>query len=216
MFQGLSYSAQRLLKPRAFALAEQLPLAFIFVVLLRAPVGVTAKSNVQAESASLKNLAAKVDAIFANYDKPDSPGCAVGVIKDGKPIYARGYGMANLEHNIPNSPQIVYDIGSVSKQFTAASILILAAQGKLSLDDDAHKYIPELPAYQKPITIRQMLHHTSGLRDYAALFTLAGSKPTSGSTTEADAFRIIVRQKGLDTTPGDEFLYSNSGYFLSS
>src|SRR5262245_44557068 len=207
MFQGLSYSMRRLLKPRAGALSEQIPLAFVFAVLLRAPVGVTAQSNLQVGSASPASLAAKVDTIFTNYDKSDSPGCAVGIIKDGKLIYTRGYGMANLEHNIPNGPQIVYDIGSVSKQFTAASILLLAAQGKLSLDDDAHKYLPELPAYQKPITIRQMLHHTSGLRDYAALFTLAGGKPTSGSTTEDDALKIIARQKGLDFTPGDEFLY---------
>ena len=101
----------------------------------------------------------KVDAIFAQYDKPDSPGCALGVIKDGKLVYARGYGMANLEHGIPNGPKLVYDTGSISKQFAAASVLLLAQQGKLSLDDEARKYIPELPAYQKPITIRHMLHH---------------------------------------------------------
>src|SRR5262245_31457729 len=132
------------------------------------------QSNTQAGGADAANLTAKVDAIFANYNKPDSPGCALGVIKDGKLVYTRGYGMANLEHNIPNSPKLVYDIASTSKQFSAASILLLAGQGKLSLDDDARKYIPELPAYQKPITIRHLIHHTSGLRDYTSLFSMAG------------------------------------------
>src|SRR5262245_51822172 len=161
------------------------------------------------------SLNAKVDAIFAQYDKPDSPGCALGVIKDGKLVYARGYGMANLEHNIPNSPKLVYDIASTSKQFSAASILLLAGQGKLSLDDDVRKYIPELPAYQKPVTIRHLIHHTSGLRDYTSLFSLAGVN-FDDTTTEKDALDIIVRQKGLNFTPGDEWLYSNSGYFLLS
>jgi CubicO group peptidase (beta-lactamase class C family) len=161
------------------------------------------------------SLNAKVDAIFAQYDKPDSPGCALGVIKDGKLVYARGYGMANLEHGVPNGPKLVYDIGSTSKQFAAASVLLLAQQGKLSLDDDARKHIPELPAYQKPITIRHLLHHTSGLRDYLTLFSLAGVN-FDDTTTEKDALDIIIRQKALNFTPGDEWLYSNSGYFLLS
>src|SRR5215470_9955031 len=175
------------------------------------PTSSVAQSNTQ----DTANLTAKVDAIFANYNKPDSPGCALGVIKDGKLVYARGYGMANLEHNIPNGPQIVYDIGSMSKQFTAASILLLAVQDKISLDDDARKYIPELPAYQQPITIRHMLHHTSGLRDYAELFGLAGSN-FEDTSTDDDALKMIVRQKALNFTPGAEWLYSNSGYFLLS
>jgi CubicO group peptidase (beta-lactamase class C family) len=161
------------------------------------------------------NLNAKVDAVFAQYDKPDSPGCALGVIKDGQIVYARGYGMANLEHNIPNGPKLVYDIGSTSKQFSAASILLLAQQGKLSLDDDVRKHIPELSAYQKPIMIRHLIHHTSGLRDYLTLFSLAGVS-FDDTTTEKDALDLILRQKGLNFTPGDEWLYSNSGYFLLS
>lgn len=160
-------------------------------------------------------LTAKVDAIFANYDKAGSPGCALGVIKDGKLIYARGYGLANLEHNIPNSPKLVYDIGSTSKQFTAASILLLQQQGKLALDDDVRKFIPELPAYQKPVTIRHLVHHTSGLRDYLVLFSLAGVS-FDDTTTEDDALKLIVKQKELNFAPGDEWLYSNSGYFLLS
>jgi CubicO group peptidase (beta-lactamase class C family) len=160
-------------------------------------------------------LTAKVDAVFANYDKPASPGCALGVIKDGKLVYARGYGMANLEHNIPNSPKLIYDLGSTSKQFTAASILLLQQQGKLALDDDVRKFIPELPVYQKPVTIRHLVHHTSGLRDYLVLFSLAGVS-FDDTTTEDDALKLIVKQKELNFAPGDEWLYSNSGYFLLS
>ena len=187
----------------------------IIAVLLWTPTGGSEQSNTRARGSDSANLAAKVDAIFARYDKPDSPGCALGVIKDGKLVYTRGYGMANLENNIPNGPQIVYDVGSVSKQFTAASALLLAAQGKLSLDDDARKYLPELPAYQKTITIRHMLHHTSGLRDYLTLFSLAGIS-RADTTNEDDALRALARQKALNFTPGDEWLYSNSGYFLLS
>src|SRR5262249_27030558 len=212
MFQDLCSGARAALKH--YPAPKLIPLAFL-VLLLWAPSRRVAQSNTQAGGADATNLTARVDALFAKYNKPDSPGCALGVIKDGKLIYARGYGMANLEHNIPNGPQIVYDIGSMSKQFTAASILLLAAQGKLSLDDDVRKYIPELPAYQQPITIRHMLHHTSGMRDYAALFGLAGSNFEDASTDD-DALKMIVRQKALNFTPGAEWLYSNSGYFLLS
>ena len=166
-------------------------------------------------SQSADGVTAKVDAIFANFDKPDSPGCALGVIKDGKLIYSRGYGKANLEHGIANGSKLVYDIGSTSKQFAAASILELAQQGKLSLEDDVRKFIPELPSYQKPILIRHLLHHTSGLRDYLTLFNLAGVN-FDDTTTETDALKIIIRQKALNFMPGDEWLYSNSGYFLLS
>jgi CubicO group peptidase (beta-lactamase class C family) len=157
----------------------------------------------------------KVDAVFAAYDKPDSPGCALGVIQDGKLIYMRGYGRANLEHGIANGSQIVYDIGSTSKQFAAAAIVLLAQQGRLSLDDDVRKLIPELPAYQKPVTIRHMLNHTSGLRDYLTLFGLAGVDFDS-TTGDKEALQIIVRQKQLNFAPGEDWLYSNSGFFLLS
>lgn len=181
-------------------------LTLLFTLFITAP-------SLRAQDAN--ELAAKVDAVFANYDKAASPGCALGVIKDGKLVYARGYGMANLEHNIPNSPKLVYDIGSTSKQFTAASILLLQQQGKLALDDDVRKLIPELPAYQKPVTIRQLIHHTSGLRDYLVLFSLAGVS-FDDTTTEDDALKLIIKQKELNFAPGDEWLYSNSGYFLLS
>ena len=180
---------------------------FVLVCLLAAPVA--------AFSQTPDGITAKVDAVFAAYDKPDSPGCALGVIKEGKLVHTRGYGMANLEHNIPNGSKLVYDIGSTSKQFTAACIQLLAAEDKLSLDDDVRKFIPELPQYQQLIRIRHLLHHTSGLRDYLALFSLAGVN-FDGITTEDDALKVILRQQGLNFTPGDEWVYSNSGYFLLS
>jgi CubicO group peptidase (beta-lactamase class C family) len=158
---------------------------------------------------------AKVDAIFAAYDKADSPGCALGVIRDGKLVYSRGYGMANLEHNIPNGSKLIYDIGSTSKQFAAACIQLLAAEGKLTLEDEVRKFIPELPQYPQPVRIRHLVHHTSGLRDYLTLFSLAGVS-FDDMTTEGDALKIILRQKALNFAPGEDWTYSNSGYFLLS
>jgi CubicO group peptidase (beta-lactamase class C family) len=156
-----------------------------------------------------------VDAVFAEYDRPDAPGCAVGVYQDGAVRYARGYGLADLERRVPIGPETVFDIGSTSKQFTATAILLLAQEGKLSLDDDVRRFLPELPEYQRPITVRHLLHHTSGVRDYIGLLRLAGMR-YDDVTTDADAFQMIVRQRALNFAPGDEHLYSNSGYFLLS
>ena len=115
-----------------------------------------------------------VDAIFADWDRPGYPGCGLAVGQDGEVIYARGYGYANLDYDIPITTDTVFDVASVTKQFTAASIAMLAEAGKLSLDDDVRKWLPELPAFEDTITLRHMLHHTSGLRDYLNLFPLAG------------------------------------------
>ena len=156
-----------------------------------------------------------VDAIFADLSTPASPGCALGVYRDGKIIYSKGYGLANIEEDVHITPQTVFDVASISKQFTAASILLLQQQGKLRLDEDVRKYIPELPDYGKKITIRHMLNHTSGLRDYVELFLLAGLN-SDNVTTDDDALGIITRQKALNLPPGSEWLYSNSGYFLLS
>ncbi len=158
---------------------------------------------------------AAVDEIFADLGKPGSPGCALGVYRNGKIIYAKGYGMANLESNVPITPSSVFDIGSTSKQFTAASILLLEKQGKLSVNDDVRKYISELPDYGKKITILHLLNHTSGLRDYLALMELAGIN-TDSVTTDDDALALVARQKALNFEPGDEWLYSNTGFFLLS
>jgi CubicO group peptidase (beta-lactamase class C family) len=115
----------------------------------------------------------KVDKLFSKWDSTVSPGASLAIIKDGKIIYKRGYGMANLEHNIPLTSTSVFRIGSTSKQFTASCIAILSLQGKISLDDDIRKYIPELQKQEKPVTIRHMVHHTSGIRDYLTLLSPA-------------------------------------------
>jgi len=161
------------------------------------------------------SLSARVDKIFAQWDKPDSPGCALTVIKDGQLIYKRGYGLANLEHNIPMSPASILDTGSVSKQFTAMAVALLAEQGRLSLDDDIRKYLPEIPQYQAPITVRHLIHHTSGIRDYLTLMSIAGMRDDD-HYVDGEVMNLLSRQKELNFKPGSEFLYSNSGYFLLS
>jgi len=153
-----------------------------------------------------------VDKLFSQWDKKDTPGCALAVVKDGKIIYKQGYGLANLELDIPITPQSVFYIGSVSKQFVTMCIALLAKQKKLSLDDDIRKYVPELPDYGAPITVRHLIHHTSGLRDYLTLLEIAGID--YGTYHEDDVVELIARQKELNFAPGEEYLYSNSGYFL--
>ncbi len=157
----------------------------------------------------------KVDAVFADVNKPDSPGCALGVMREGKLTYSRGYGLANLEHNIPITTRTVFDVGSVSKHLTAAAIVLLAQQGQLSLDDEVRKFVPELPDYGPKLTIRHLLHHTGGVRNYDTLMALAATD-FSGRTGDREALDIIVRQKELNFPPGEDYLYSNSGYFLLS
>jgi len=168
----------------------------------------------RSNSAQDKTTAA-VDEVFADYTKAGSPGCAVGVYRNGRVIYSKGYGLANLEEDVPITPQSVFDIGSTSKQFTSASILLLEKQGKLSINDDIRKYIPELPDYGAKITILNLLNHTSGLRDYLTLMDLAGIN-TDSVTTDEDALQIITRQKALNFAPGSDWLYSNTGFFLLS
>jgi CubicO group peptidase (beta-lactamase class C family) len=158
---------------------------------------------------------AKVDAVFREYDRSDSPGCALGVYRDGRIVYERGYGMSNLELGVANTPQSVFDIGSTSKQFTAFAVHLLARDGKLTLDDDIRKWVPEIPDYGKRVTIRNLLHHTGGLRDYIELMELQGVR-TEDLTTDGDSLAILARQKAPNFAPGDEHLYSNTGYFLMS
>jgi CubicO group peptidase (beta-lactamase class C family) len=155
----------------------------------------------------------KVDTLFAEWDKPHTPGCAIAIIQNGEIVYSRGYGMANLEYDVPISINSVFDIGSTSKQFVALSIAILARQGKLSLDDEIQTYLPELRSYEKPISIYQLIHHTSGLRDYLTLMYLAGL-PFEHNYPEKTILNIIARQKHLNFQPGEKFLYSNTGYLL--
>jgi CubicO group peptidase (beta-lactamase class C family) len=161
------------------------------------------------------SLTEKVDKLFASWDKPDTPGCALGIIQDGRLIYARGYGMANLEYNIPITPKSIFRIGSTSKQFTAMCMALLEEEGKLSLDDSLRKFLPQMPEYAEEITIRHLIHHTSGIRDYLTLASIAGLREDD-YFTDAEAVDLLARQKELNFTPGDQYLYSNSGYFLLS
>jgi CubicO group peptidase (beta-lactamase class C family) len=158
---------------------------------------------------------ARVDAIMARWTKT-TPGCAVGVSTKGASVLERAYGMADLEHDVPNTPATIFEAGSVSKQFTAAAIMLLARDGKLSLDDPARKYLPELPDYGAPLTIRQMLNHTSGLRDWGSVVGIAGWPRTTRVHTHAHVLDVIGRQRSLNFPPGTRWSYSNSGYNLAA
>ncbi len=156
-----------------------------------------------------------VDSIFAPFTSGRSPGCAVGVTRDGALAFAKGYGLADLQHRAPIAPDTRFYIASVSKQFTAMSVVLLAQDGRLSLDDSIRRWVPEVPSFGRPITIRQLLHHTSGLRDYMTLLAVSGW-PRDGELTEKQFLDLVRRQKSLNFAPGDEFLYSNTGYALLS
>jgi CubicO group peptidase (beta-lactamase class C family) len=166
-----------------------------------------------AQEAAAK-LAEQTDKIFAKWDSTVTPGCALSVMKDGRIIYKRGYGMADLDHDVPITTQTVFHVASISKQFTAAAVLLLAQEGKLSLDDDVHKYIKELPDFGLPITIRQLMHHTSGLRDQWALLDLAGWRYSLDLITDEDVLSLMERQKELNFKPGEKYLYCNTGFTL--
>lgn len=157
--------------------------------------------------------ALRADSVFQRFDRTDSPGCALGVYQDGKILYARGYGMASLELGQALSSRSVLDVGSISKQFTAMSILMLQKEGKLSLDDPIRKYIPELPAYTDKITLRRALSQTSGLRDLYVMWSQTG-RAFSGDTV--DALRIITRSAEPNYEPGSRYLYTNSGWILAA
>lgn len=158
---------------------------------------------------------AGVDPIFARFTR-ETPGCAVGVSVGGAVVAARGYGMADLEHDVPITPETIFEAGSVSKQFTAAAVLLLAKDGKLSLDDPVRKYVPELPDYGTPLTIRHMLNHTSGLRDWGSLAGIAGWPRTTRVHTHAHVLEIVSRQTATNFTPGTHWSYSNTGYNLAA
>lgn len=189
------------------------------IVLLTAAVAIVAVAG----AASLRSRAAagaadaapQVDRIFSKFSSA-TPGCAVGVGVDGAPVLTRGYGMADLEHDVPITPETIFEGGSVSKQFTAAAVLLLARDGKLSLDDPVRKYIPEVPDYGVPLTIRHMLNHTSGLRDWGSVEGIGGWPRTTRAYTHAHVLDTVSRQRALNFTPGTHWSYSNTGYNLAA
>ena len=157
-----------------------------------------------------------IDGVLDEQIATEHPACAAAIFGGGQLLWHRGVGLASLEHGLPIDPlRTVFDLGSTSKQFTAASVLLLVADGRLTLDDRLHRHLPELPEYAEGITIAHLLHHTSGLRDYIALFNLAGIKDQD-HTSAAQALAMIARQSRLEFAPGSAFAYSNSGYFLLS
>ena len=157
--------------------------------------------------------AGRVDQLFAAWDRRGSPGAAAAVVQDGDLVHAKGYGLAQLEYDIPIEPTSVFHVASVSKQFTALAVVLLAAQGKLSLDDNIRIYLPELYDYGHTITIRHLLHHTSGLRDQWSLLTMAGWRMDDVITRD-QILRIVRRQRELNFEPGTEYLYTNTGFTL--
>jgi len=188
------------------------PLALRAVTLL---VALPSIASAQARTPSPSDsLVRAIDKVFDAWRDTHGPGCAVGVSRDGRTIVERGYGMANLETGTPIEPASIFHVASVSKQFTAAAIMLLARDGKLSVDDDIRKYLPEMPDYGTPITIRHLLTHTSGLRDQWSLIGLARGRFEEDRITEADVMDIVPRQKALNFTPGAEYVYSNTGFTL--
>ena len=157
-----------------------------------------------------------VDRLFASWRDTTGPGCAVGVSRDGRPVLERAYGMANLETGTPNRVGTIFHGASLAKQVTALAVMLLVRDGKLSLDDDVRRFVPELPDYGTRITMRHLLTHTSGLRDFFELLILARGRFEEDRITEADALDMITRQRALNFTPGTQYLYSNTGYLLAA
>ena len=161
------------------------------------------------------DVAAKVDAVFKLWNRDNTAGCAVSVARAGETVYARGFGMAHLEQPAPITPETIFEAGSVSKQFTASALVLLALDGKLSLDDPVQEYLPELPDFGAPITIRHLLTHTSGLRTFRPLVALRGRPDGFAVHTNAEVLALMARQRDLNFPPGEEYLYSNAPYILS-
>ncbi|UCF19594.1 MAG: serine hydrolase [Gemmatimonadota bacterium] len=187
--------------------------AVLFAFRLFAFSPALAQTETQNLEAGATTPSDKVDQLLAAWDRPGSPGLAVAVVKDGQIVHARGYGQSNLELGTPITPQSVFYLGSVSKQFVAMAIALLEQQGKLSVDDNIRKYVPELPDYGSPITIRHLIHHTSGIRDYLELMGLAGLE-LGYFHEDQGVIELLARQRALNFEPGDQYLYSNSGYLL--
>ena len=167
--------------------------------------------SVQAQLSEVKSQ--KIDSIFNSWTESNHPGGAIGIMQNGEVIYSKAFGLASLEYQVPNTMETIFNVGSVSKQFTAMGIVLLQEKGLLSIDDDIRKHLPDMPDFGHTITIRHMLHHTSGMRSLHAMLGLAGWRDDDSRTNE-DLYRFMLNQKELNFIPGDEYLYCNTGYML--
>jgi CubicO group peptidase (beta-lactamase class C family) len=192
----------RVSAPRSLAVAS---------ALIAAVAAMTLPARAAAQQLPPESIRA-IDAVFADIDA-DAPGCAAGVVADGELVYADGHGLANLDYGLPITARSNFYLGSIGKQFTAAAVALAADQGHLSLDDPVQKWIPAIPEYERPVTVRHLIHHTSGLRDYLGLMSLAGRRLEDVNTVD-DVLDLIARQRAPNFPAGDEYLYSNTGYFL--
>lgn len=159
------------------------------------------------------SVAQRIDKIFSQWNNTHTPGVAIGVVRNDSLIYAKGYGIANLEYGIPISPATIFHMASVSKQFAAYSIVLLASQGRLKLEDDVRQYLPWFPDLGEKITIRHLLNHTSGIRDQWQLLAISGTR-IDDVITQEHIVKILSRQKALNFKPGEKYFYSNSGYTM--
>jgi CubicO group peptidase (beta-lactamase class C family) len=155
----------------------------------------------------------KINKLFTQWDNGNSPGCAVVIVRNDSILFAKGYGMANLEYSIPIQPQTIFHMASISKQFTAFAIVLLAKQGKLQLDDDIHKYLSWFPDLKEKITIRNLLNHTSGIRDQWQLLAISGTR-LDDVITQDHIIKILGKQQALNFKPGEQYSYSNSGFTM--
>lgn len=183
----------------------RIKLILLFIVLML----LSCSSTPQASIAD-KNRSSQVDELFAKYNRPDSPGAAVLVVKDGEIMHSKGYGSANITTRQPIKPETKFDLASVSKQFTAMAIMILAERGQLSYDDPLTKFFPQFPKYAQRITVRHLLYHTAGLPDYIGLFYQDGE----GEPSARDMLNLLIQQSGPEFRAGTQYEYSNSGYLV--
>jgi CubicO group peptidase (beta-lactamase class C family) len=183
-----------------------------FGFFLAAGLQIPGASHAQASQLA-PSVMARIDSVFAMYDSRTSPGCATSVVREGQPVFEKGYGMSDLQHGVPITSASIFHVASISKQFAAMSMVLLAKDGKLSLDDDVRKHIPEIPDFGKRITIRHLIHHTSGLRDQWQLLSLSGWR-ADDPKSESDILWLVGRQRALNFEPGAEHLYSNTGFTL--
>ena len=193
-------------------LRPRLPYAAFRAAPLLSAALLAAPTSARAQSAT--EVTAITDRVFADVNGTHGPGCGVGIARGGRTLLERGYGMADLANGRPITPATILESGSVAKQFTAASIMALVADGKLKLDDDVRTYIPELPSYGRTMTVRHLLTHTSGLREWSNLVQWQGWPRGTRAHTQSDAFHLITSQRAVNYPIGDHYSYTNSGFLL--